>query len=770
VLLSGFGVTDSVIKISNVARRMVHNRWAVPSVGDQVYVTGDDDNLSNAFLLSAHNDDNAATGEPMGHEDKSQSSVSFDNTTRTFSISPTGIQHAVWCRGRRFVKTTTEILQIPNTTGSYAIYYDENGFLGYQADRFTLEFQTPTSYVYWNATTQRAEIFADERHGIVLDWQTHEYLHRTRGASLANGFGAYGFTISGSGSANSDAQISFANGTFFDEDLEVSITHSASPVANTWQQRIQGPAYIPVFYRSGTAWHRDTATSYPFKMGTTYPTYNTYSAPNWSATEMTNHKFSVTWVVATNNLSEPVIGIMGQGEYNNIGAAEAALWAELDLTSLPIQEMRPLYKVVFQVSSSYSNATKTAIRGVYDLRTTTITAGASSVPIVLDHGSLTGLADDDHTQYFDQTRGDARYLQLGSNLPAAQLTGTVNTARLSGSYTGITGIGSITNSPNFMSTGTLTSSPVTGLQILNMTAGNDAFLTLHVSTDFAGYFGMGGAENDLVVGGFSYGANRYRVYHSGNTSLWSSLSPTFSGLTVNNTTTINANINSGGTGGTAGFFAYDRNTPYTTHVGLFCSSSVGRIYHSGYGGNIISFNSNSITIPVVTEFSLAGTPTGDGAGVIRATSDGSRTGITIKSSSLSTSSDFFMAFYDTANTTNAVGSIFSPASTSTTTYSTTSDYRLKRDDAPLAGSLERVMALRPISYRWERFADSPLEEGFFAHEVQEIVPCAAFGEKDAEDENGNIVAQQMELSRLVPVLVGAVQELAAKVSLLESAQ
>jgi hypothetical protein len=80
------------------------------------------------------------------------------------------------------------------------------------------------------------------------------------------------------------------------------------------------------------------------------------------------------------------------------------------------------------------------------------------------------------------------------------------------------------------------------------------------------------------------------------------------------------------------------------------------------------------------------------------------------------------------------------------------------------------MALRPISYRWERFADSPLEEGFFAHEVQEIVPCAAFGEKDAEDENGNIVAQQMELSRLVPVLVGAVQELAAKVSLLESAQ
>lgn len=28
-----------------------------------------------------------------------------------------------------------------------------------------------------------------------------------------------------------------------------------------------------------------------------------------------------------------------------------------------------------------------------------------------DHGALAGLADDDHTQYFDQTRGDARYLR-----------------------------------------------------------------------------------------------------------------------------------------------------------------------------------------------------------------------------------------------------------------------------------------------------------------------------------------------------------------------
>ena len=41
--------------------------------------------------------------------------------------------------------------------------------------------------------------------------------------------------------------------------------------------------------------------------------------------------------------------------------------------------------------------------------TVTAVSGGSGVT---DHGALTGLADDDHTQYHNDTRGDARYLQL----------------------------------------------------------------------------------------------------------------------------------------------------------------------------------------------------------------------------------------------------------------------------------------------------------------------------------------------------------------------
>lgn len=54
------------------------------------------------------------------------------------------------------------------------------------------------------------------------------------------------------------------------------------------------------------------------------------------------------------------------------------------------------------------------------------------------------------------------------------------------------------------------------VEIKNDTAGGDAFMTFHVSGDFAGYFGMAGDLNDFAVGGWSYGAFKYRVLHAGN--------------------------------------------------------------------------------------------------------------------------------------------------------------------------------------------------------------------------------------------------------------
>jgi len=112
-------------------------------------------------------------------------------------------------------------------------------------------------------------------------------------------------------------------------------------------------------------------------------------------------------VVATNNLNQPILAIMDQNEYTNIGQAEAANFSDLDLTDLPIFEFRLLYRVIFQSSSTYSNTPKTRFRNIIDERVvSTSVSGISSVPVT-DHGSLVGLADDDHTQYLNETRHNA---------------------------------------------------------------------------------------------------------------------------------------------------------------------------------------------------------------------------------------------------------------------------------------------------------------------------------------------------------------------------
>lgn len=74
-----------------------------------------------------------------------------------------------------------------------------------------------------------------------------------------------------------------------------------------------------------------------------------------------------------------------------------------------------------------------------------------------DHGSLTGLADDDHAQYHNDTRGDARYLKLNGG----SLTGALNEARATvASHATTADIwGALGNQIDFTGTATITAFP-----------------------------------------------------------------------------------------------------------------------------------------------------------------------------------------------------------------------------------------------------------------------------------------------------------------------
>ncbi len=124
------------------------------------------------------------------------------------------------------------------------------------------------------------------------------------------------------------------------------------------------------------------------------------------------------------------------------------------------------------------------------------------------------------------------------------------------------------------------------------------------------------------------------------------------------------------------------------------------------------------------------------------------------------------------NSNGLVGSV--STSGSTTTYATSSDYRLKEDVVPMSGALARVAALKPVTYKWK--VDGSDGEGFIAHELQAVCPNAVVGEKDAVDAEGSPKYQGIDTSFLVATLTAAIQELkgivdsqAARIAALEGA-
>jgi hypothetical protein len=106
------------------------------------------------------------------------------------------------------------------------------------------------------------------------------------------------------------------------------------------------------------------------------------------------------------------------------------------------------------------------------------------------------------------------------------------------------------------------------------------------------------------------------------------------------------------------------------------------------------------------------------------------------------------------NGNGQVGRIYT--SGSNTTYSTSSDYRLKENVVPMTGALDKVALLNPVTYTWK--VDGTNGQGFIAHELQAVVPDCVGGTKDAVDAEGNPVYQDVDTSYLVATLTAAIKE------------
>ena len=65
-----------------------------------------------------------------------------------------------------------------------------------------------------------------------------------------------------------------------------------------------------------------------------------------------------------------------------------------------------------------------------------------------------------------------------------------------------------------------------------------------------------------------------------------------------------------------------------------------------------------------------------------------------------------------------------------TSYNTSSDYRLKENETSITDGIDRIKQLKPYRFNFKVAPDKTVD-GFMAHEVSDIVPEAITGEKDA---------------------------------------
>lgn len=109
--------------------------------------------------------------------------------------------------------------------------------------------------------------------------------------------------------------------------------------------------------------------------------------------------------------------------------------------------------------------------------------------------------------------------------------------------------------------------------------------------------------------------------------------------------------------------------------------------------------------------------------------------------------------------TNLIGSITRVGTTNAVAYNTTSDYRLKEDLKEIKG-LEKLSKIKVYDFKWKD--NDHRMDGVLAHELQEVIPYAVTGEKDGEQ------MQSVDYSKLVPVLVKAIQEQQKEIEMLKN--
>lgn len=377
-------------------------------------------NVKQAIDVLANQGIGSVTKDLTGFVTLSTSTLSWVDATRTFTITPIG-SYDVYYRGKKITISATLSVVIPDTSGPVYIYIDSNtGTLTTSSNVSTIYDQIVVGYVYWNATSAKAVIAADERHSAERDTTWHKAQHTNNGMIWRSG-GDLSYTL------NNDAATTVALSSplvVADEDLSFSISHNPSPTGY-YTQVMVGAASIPTIYLSGSYYTQTAESTTPWVAGTATARYNPISSNSGAISDAGEGKYISYWIIATNDMVRPIKAVMGRNAYSTVSAALAE---PLDEYGLPFAEVAVLYHVILLTSNAFAgNKVK-----IVNVRTvSTNKSNIKSQFAAVSHASLSNLADgDDHTQYV--------------HVSNPRTVSAANTYSGNNSFTGVNSFGRIT--------------------------------------------------------------------------------------------------------------------------------------------------------------------------------------------------------------------------------------------------------------------------------------------------------------------------------------
>ena len=352
--------------------------------------------------------------EPTGFVNRTDSTISFVDGTRTFSIQPSSTSFDIYQSGVKTTISSQKDLVISDTEGIHFIYLDGDT-LG-ELTAFSESLYRTYVYVaaiYWDATNSKSVYLGEERHGIIMDGDTHRQQHNSTGTIYFNGLELGDFPADTSTSSlDSDCQFSITNGQILDEDIITDIVDGSpldlSPIAT-----------LPIIYKDGASglWRIDDPRVFPCKNfvgGNGLVAYNQFTGGSWQQTEVSSNDHTMSHIFATNDIRYPVVVVQGQSTFNTITEAREAAPDEINnvvTDGLPFQEFVAVATIIITTDNISTNTPKATIRDIstgvnfIDHRFSSINTVTGSSGIS-DHGLLAGLSDDDHTQYHNDTRAD----------------------------------------------------------------------------------------------------------------------------------------------------------------------------------------------------------------------------------------------------------------------------------------------------------------------------------------------------------------------------